>query len=79
MKLSNIVAYAAAMSLVTAPVMAQAATQPLPDRAGAQVGDAENLRGGFVIPLIALIAVILGLCVATDICGGDDEDLPTSP
>ena len=41
--------------------------------------DGEQLRGGFIIPLIALIAVILGLCVATDICGGDDDDLPTSP
>jgi hypothetical protein len=41
--------------------------------------DGEQLRGGFIIPLIALIAVILGLCVATDLCGGDDDDLPTSP
>jgi hypothetical protein len=41
--------------------------------------DGEELRGGWIIPLIALIAIILGLCVATDICGGDDEELPTSP
>jgi hypothetical protein len=39
----------------------------------------EQLRGGFIIPLIALIAIILGLCVGTDICGGDEDDLPHSP
>jgi hypothetical protein len=41
--------------------------------------DGDQLRGGFIIPLIALIAIILGLCVATDQCGGDDDDLPHSP
>jgi hypothetical protein len=41
--------------------------------------EGEQLRGGWIIPLIALIAIILGLCAATDICGGGDDDLPTSP
>jgi hypothetical protein len=63
-----------AMSVAAAPVVAQAAEA----RSSADI-QGEQLRGGFIIPLIALIAVILGLCVATDICGGDDEDLPTSP
>ena len=71
MTLKNILAATAAMSLVTAPVVAQAAAP----RAGAQVGDAENLRGGFIIPLIALVAIILGILAAT----GDDDDLPKSP
>ena len=72
MTLKNILAATAAMSLVTAPVVAQAAA---PARTGAEVGDAENLRGGFIIPLIALVAVILGILAAT----GDDDDPPTSP
>jgi len=46
---------------------------------GAESVDGDQLRGGFIIPLIALIAIILGLCVATDLCGGDEDDLPTSP
>jgi hypothetical protein len=43
--------------------------------------DAEGseLRGGWVIPLIALIAIILGICAATDVCGGDDDHPPLSP
>jgi hypothetical protein len=39
--------------------------------------DGSALRGGFVIPLIALIAVILGLCAA--FCSNDDDQLPHSP
>jgi phosphotransferase system enzyme I (PtsI) len=39
----------------------------------------EQLRGGFIIPLIALIAIILGICAGTNVCGGDDDDLPHSP
>ena len=64
-----------ASTLVASPLAVQAA--PL-ERASADV-QGENLRGGFIIPLIALIAIILGLCAATDVCGGDDDDLPTSP
>jgi hypothetical protein len=66
-----------AASLVAAPVAAQAAPAEL--RTGADI-EGENLRGGFIIPLIALIAIILGLCVGTSMCGGDDDsDLPHSP
>jgi hypothetical protein len=70
--------------MVTAPTMAvaqsTAATVATHEVAPAdETVDGEQLRGGFIIPLIALIAIILGLCVATDICGGDDEDPPTSP
>jgi hypothetical protein len=71
-------AAALAVSMVSAPVMAQT-QQPAPiERSGAEMDDANELRGGFIIPLIALIAIILGLCVATDICGGDN-DPPHSP
>jgi hypothetical protein len=45
----------------------------------AETVEGEQLRGGWIIPLIALIAIILGICAATDVCGGDDGDPPTSP
>ncbi len=79
-------AAALAVSMVSAPVIAQtaqvqtsAAAAAATQRSGADMEDANELRGGFIIPLIALIAIILGLCAATDICGGDDNDPPTSP
>jgi hypothetical protein len=82
---NRILAAAASVALVTAPTVATAQrATPAPTTqviapADETVEEGSELRGGFIIPLIALIAVILGLCVATDICGGDDNDLPTSP
>ena len=73
MKLGRALAsVAVATSLLAAPVAAQAAA---PARLSSDV-DGEQLRGGFIIPLIALIAIILGLLAATH---DDDDDLPHSP
>jgi hypothetical protein len=83
----GIIAAAASVALMTAPTMAvaQSASSTAATVAAAsevapasETVEGEQLRGGFIIPLIALIAIILGLCIATDICG-DDDDLPTSP
>ena len=86
MAFKGIIAAATSIALVTAPTVAAAqttagtvasVTQEVSP--SSESVDGQQLRGGFIIPLIALIAVILGLCVGTDICGGDDDDLPTSP
>ena len=61
-----------ATSLVSAPVVAQAAA---PARLATDV-KGENLRGGFIVPLIALVAVILGILALTS---SNDDDLPHSP
>jgi len=63
-----------AASLVAAPLAAQAAESAAPARVGTEV-QGENLRGGFIIPLIALIAVILGILAMT----GGNGDRPHSP
>ena len=78
------IAAAASVALIVTPTMAIAQSSATPP-ATVEVATAnetvegEQLRGGFIIPLMAIIAIILGLCIATDICGGDDDDLPTSP
>jgi hypothetical protein len=80
----GIIAATASVALMVAPTMATAQSSSVPARtaevapAGENVSGSE-LRGGFIIPLIALIAIILGLCVATNQCGGDDDNLPHSP
>ena len=86
MGFKGLIAAATSLALVTAPTVAVAQTTAATVASvtqevtpGSETVDGEQLRGGFIIPLIALIAIILGLCVATDICGGDDEELPTSP
>ena len=72
-----------AVSMTSTPVLAQAAssspTAPAATsqtaRAGAQLRDTNELRGGFIIPALAIIAVILGILAATS--GGGNR--PTSP
>jgi len=77
----GIIAATASVALFVAPTMAAAQTSAAAARAtevspaGEGVQGSE-LRGGFIIPLIALIAIILGILAATH---NDDDNLPTSP
>lgn len=67
-----------AASMSSAPVLAQTASaSPLSvtARAGESTDSASELRGGWIIPLIAVVAVILGVLAAT----GGGGDGPTSP
>jgi hypothetical protein len=69
-----------AVSMASTPVLAQTATSAsslsvVQARSGAELSGESELRGGFVIPLIAVIAVILGILAATS--GGGDR--PSSP
>ncbi|MEA3065249.1 MAG: hypothetical protein QOJ27_1695 [Sphingomonadales bacterium] len=86
MAFKGLIAAATSIALVTAPTVAMAQTTAATAAAATQeitpateTANGDQLRGGFIIPLIALIAIILGLCVATNQCGGDDNDLPHSP
>ncbi len=69
-----------AVSMTSAPVLAQtapsAASLSVAARSGAEMDDANAVRGGFLIPAIALIAVLLGIWAAI---GSGDDDPPTSP
>jgi hypothetical protein len=74
----KVITAAAAVAMMAGSTTAVAQTAA-PVAPASETVEGSELRGGFIIPLIALIAIILGLCTATDICGGDDEDLPHSP
>jgi len=72
------VAAALAVSMASTPVLAQtisAAPLSVSARSGASTSDANELRGGFIIPLVAVVAIILGILAATS--GGNDR--PHSP
>ena len=87
MVFKGLIAAATAVAMTVTPTVAAASTAAAAARAAAEqevapageTVDGSELRGGWIIPLIALIAIILGICAATEICGGDDDDLPTSP
>jgi hypothetical protein len=73
------VAAVLAVSMAGTPVLAQSAPSAAPlsvsARTGAATHDANGIRGGFVIPAVAIIAIILGILAAT----GGHNSRPHSP
>ncbi len=80
MSFKGIIAATASVALMVTPTVAAAqqaaavATEVAP--ANETIDEGSELRGGFIIPLIAIIAIILGILAATN---DDDDDLPHSP
>jgi hypothetical protein len=68
-----------AASMTSAPVLAQTATSAsslsVASRAGESTESADELRGGWIIPLFAAVAIILGILAAV----GGSDDGPSSP
>jgi len=70
------VAAALAVSMASTPVLAQsAAPLSVSARTGATTADSNELRGGFIIPVLAVVAVIHGILALT----GGNGDAPHSP
>ena len=61
MKFRNLAAAAAALSLTAAPVAAQAASQ----RAAAPVEQGSEMRGNWLLALLAFATIIAGIIIAT--------------
>jgi hypothetical protein len=72
----GLIAATTSVALIAAPTMAAAQTRSGEVAPAAETVNGDQLRGGFIIPLIALIAIILGILAATH---DDDKDLPHSP
>ena len=66
----------AATSMVAAPVAASAATSLDSARATSDVDGKSELSGsGWIIGLVALVAIVGGIIIASD----NNDDTPTSP
>lgn len=82
----GLIAAAAAVAMSATPAVAAASTSTAAS-AAAQIAPAgESVEGnelfgggGFIIPLLAIAAIILGILAATGELNGDDDDLPVSP
>ncbi len=79
MRKSLIAMMAAGALVASGPVVAQTtvAAANVPARSGAQMEDANEARGGFLIPAIAIAGVILLILALTDTWPFDDD--PVSP
>ena len=75
MGFKGFIAATAAVALMTAPTVAVAQSAEVAP-ASESIDEGSELRGGFIIPLIAIVAIILGILAATN---DDDDDLPHSP
>jgi len=73
----GLIAATASVALLATSAAATAQSTPTEVAPASEtVTEGSELRGGFIIPLIALIAIILGILAATK---DNDDDLPTSP
>ena len=80
MGFKGLIAATASVALIATPTMAAAQASAAAARTtevapATETVQGEQLHGGFIIPLIALIAIILGILAATH----DDDDPPHSP
>lgn len=73
MVFKKVVTAASAVALMAAPTVAAAQTTAV--EPANETVEGSELRGGFIIPLIAIVAIILGILAATH----EDEDPPHSP
>ncbi len=86
MVFKGLIAAASAVALMAAPTVAAAQTTAPTVAAqsaralapAAEDAEGSELRGGFVIPLVAIILILLGLCIAGNVCGKKNNP-PVSP
>ena len=72
MRIKSILAAVAAVSMASAPVVAAPKAPEVAPQS--ETVEGEQIRGGFLLPLAIIIAIIIGVLLLTD----DDED-PVSP
>jgi hypothetical protein len=72
MRINSILAAIAAASMAAAPVVAAPKPAPTTEVAPqSESVDGEQIRGGFLLPLAIIIAIIIGVLLLTN---DDDED-----
>ena len=76
MVFKGLIAATAAIALSVTPAVAQVNAVAAPATETVEEGSEMFGRGGFIIPLLVVIAIVLGILAATS---DDDDDLPVSP
>lgn len=73
MRIKNVLAALGSLSLVAAPAAAQAqAAAPAAIEPAAEQVEGSEIRGGFILPVLGLIALIAAIVLLT---GNDDDPI----
>jgi hypothetical protein len=73
----KIAAAAAAIALVASPTVAAAqSAAPVEIAPATETAEGEELRGGFILPLAIIVAIVIAVLLLTK---SDEEDTPVSP
>ena len=72
--MKKLIAAAAAAAMAISPTVAVAQSAPVEVAPSTEQADGEQLRGGFILPLAIIVAIILGILLLRD-----DDDLPETP
>ena len=72
--MKKLIAAAAAAVMAVSPTVAAAQSAPVEVAPAAEQAEGEQIRGGFILPLAVIVAIIIGVLLLTK-----DEDEPVTP
>lgn len=75
--MKKLIAAAAAAALVMSPTIAAAQSAPVEVAPAAEQAQGEQIRGGFILPLLVIVAAALAVYFLTK--NGDNDDQGVSP
>jgi heme/copper-type cytochrome/quinol oxidase subunit 2 len=73
----KLIAAAAAAALVMSPTLAAAQSAPVEVAPAAEQAEGEQIRGGFLLPLGIIVAIIISVYFLTK--DKDNDNLPVTP
>jgi Spy/CpxP family protein refolding chaperone len=72
----KLIAAAAAAALVVSPTMAAAQSAPVEVAPAAEQAEGDQIRGGFILPLLVIVAAVIAVYLLTK---DGDDDIQISP
>ncbi|HEY7809870.1 MAG TPA: hypothetical protein VIA98_05780 [Allosphingosinicella sp.] len=74
--MKKLIAAAAAAALVVSPTMAAAQSAPVEVAPAAEQAEGDQIRGGFILPLLVIVAAVIAVYLLTK---DGDDDIQISP
>ncbi|HEX8580602.1 MAG TPA: hypothetical protein VF655_13540 [Allosphingosinicella sp.] len=74
--MKKLIAAAAAAALVVSPTVAAAQSAPVEVAPAAEQAEGDQIRGGFILPLLVIVAAVIAVYLLTK---DGDDDVQISP